>query len=1050
MNNFVKSLISFSLTNRFFIFFCIVLLLVIGVISFQATPIEAYPDTTNTEIQVITQFPGRSAEEVEKYVTIPIEVAMNSVQKKTNVRSITLFGLSWIKIIFDDEVEDAFARQQVNNLLANVNLPTGVQAIVQPPAGPTGEVYRFVLKSKKKTSRELKTLMDWVLYKQMLSVPGVADMVSFGGEVKTFEISINPKKLSDLGYSPLQIINAIQKSNVNVGGDVIEKNGQAYVVRGIGLLNNISEIGHVVIDNQNGVPILVKDIADVKESHIPRLGQVGLDQDNDQVEAIVLMRKGENPTQVVKDVNIKIQEINDKILPKDTKIITFYNRQNLVDFATHTVLHNLGEGIVLVTVIVFIFMADWRTTLIVSLIIPLSLLFAFICLRLKGMNANLLSLGAVDFGIIIDGAVVMVEGIFVALDHQAQKMGMEKFNNLFKLGLIKNATAETGKAVLFSKLIILTALFPIFMFQKIEGKLFSPLAYTLGFALLGALILTLTFVPLMASMLLNKNVRERDNFIVRGFLKGGLRLFNWNDRNRKITLIGSGIILAIGFFLASFLGTEFLPELDEGSLYIRASLPLSISLPEAVKVADTMRAIFKKFPEVSHVISQTGRPDDGTDVAGFYNLEFFVDTKPKDDWGGGETKENLVDKMQKELSIYPGILLNFSQPISDNVEEAVSGVKGSIAVKIFADDLEFLDKKANQVYKILGKVRGIEDLGIIKNIGQPEIRIDLNQEKMALYGVQTLDAQAVINMAIGGLAVSQIYEGEKHFDLRVRYQEPYRRNENEIGKLLVPTLKGTQVQLSEIATITSHTGPILVFRETNKRFIAVKFSIRGRDMGSTIKEAQEKVNAAVHLPQGAFAQWAGDFENQQRASKRLLQVVPISLIVIFIILFIIFGNVRDAGLVLMNVPFAIIGGIITLLIRDINFSISAGIGFIALFGLCIQNGVILISRFKTNLNSSANGIKPTLRVAIQEGVVSMIRPVIMTALMAAIGLVPAALSTGIGSEASRPLATVIIGGLITGTLFVLFVFPIIFEMVYTYEEKKRLEKARNQENLAID
>ncbi len=1047
MNNFVKSLIAFSLKNRFFIFFCIILLVIIGIISFESTPIEAYPDTTNTEIQIITQFSGRSAEEVEKYVTIPIEVAMNSVQKKTNVRSITLFGLSWVKIIFEDEVEDAFARQQVNNLLANINLPAGIIPVVQPPAGPTGEVYRFVLKSQKKTSRELKTLMDWTLYKQMLSVPGVADMVSFGGEVKTFEVSINPRKITDLGYSPLQIINAIQKSNVNVGGDVIEKNGQAYVVRGIGLLNNVSEIGHVVIDNLNGVPLLVKDVAEVKESHIPRLGQVGLDKDNDQVEAIVLMRKGENPTEVIKNVNLKIAEINNKILPKDTKIVTFYNRQNLVDFATHTVLHNLGEGIILVTVIVFIFMADWRTTLIVSLIIPLALLFAFICLRLKGMNANLLSLGSVDFGIIIDGAVVMVEGIFVALDHQAQKIGMEKFNNLFKLGLIKNATAETGKAVLFSKLIILTALFPIFMFQKIEGKLFSPLAYTLGFALLGALILTLTFVPLMASLLLNKNVKERDNVIVRGFLKGGLGIFSWNNKNRKITLIGSGVILALGFFFSTFLGTEFLPELDEGSLYIRANLPLSISLPEAVKVADTMRRIFNKFPEVNHVISQTGRPDDGTDVAGFYNLEFFVDIKPKDDWGKGETKEELIDKMQKALSIYPGVLLNFSQPISDNVEEAVSGVKGSIAVKIFADDLDLLNKKANQIYKILEKVRGIVDLGIVKNLGQPEIRIDLNQEKMALYGVQTADAQAVINMAIGGLAVSQIYEGEKHFDLRVRYQESFRKNEEDMGKLLVPTLKGTQVPLSEISTITSHTGPILVFRESNKRFIAVKFSIRGRDMGSTIEEAQTKVNAAVHLPQGAFAQWAGDFENQQRASNRLIQVVPISLIVIFIILFVIFGNVRDAGLVLLNVPFAIIGGIITLLIRDINFSISAGIGFIALFGLCIQNGVILISRFKTNLSIGQNGIKPSLQVAIQEGVVSMIRPVIMTALMAAIGLVPAALSTGIGSEASRPLATVIIGGLITGTLFVLFVFPIIFEMVYTFEEKIRRKKMSHVDTL---
>ncbi len=1028
--NFIKNIISFSLKNRFFIFFCVGILLVVGIISFRNTPIEAFPDITNTEITIITQWPGRSAEEMEKYVTIPLEVALNPIQGKTSIRSIQLFGLSWIKIIFDDDVDDFHARQQVFNLLSGVTLPDNIQPQVQPPTGPTGEIYRFTLKSKTRSARDLKTLMDWVVYRQMLQVPGVADMVSFGGEVKTYEISVNPKKLADLKLTPLQVFQAVQKSNINVGGDVLTKNGQAYVVRGIGLLNNVSEIQNVIVDNQNGIPILVKNVADVSESNQPHLGQVGRDTANNVVESIVLMRKGENPTQVVKDVNAKVKEINDKILPRDTKIDTFYNRQNLVDYATHTVLHNLAEGIILVTLIVFIFMADWRTTLIVSLIIPLSLLFAFICLRIKGMNANLLSLGAVDFGIIIDGAVVMVEGIFVALDELAHRVGMEKFNKLSKLGLIKKATTESGRAIFFSKLIILTGLLPIFLFQKIEGKTFSPLAYTLGFALLGALILTMTFVPLMASLLLNKNVREKNNFVVRNVHKYGLRFYGFTHSHRKIALIFAASILAIGLYSASFLGTEFLPQLNEGGIYVRASLPMSISLPEGVKVADTMRRVFKQFAEVKGVISQTGRPDDGTDVTGFYNLEFFVDLNPQDDWKRKETKEELIDEMQKKLNLFPGVDLNFSQPIMDNVEEAVSGVKGSNAVKIFSDDLDVLNTKAEQVYKILKNIRGVEDLGIVKNIGQPELRIDLNQEKMGLYGVATADAQAVIGLAIGGQAATQIYEGEKHFDLRVRYMPEYRTNEKDIGKLLVPTLSGTQIPLSEIADISTKTGPLLVFREATKRFIGVKFSVRNRDLGGTITEAQQKVNAAISLPKGSYMEWAGDFENEERATNRLIQVVPISLIGIFFILFIIFGNVKDSGIVLLNVPFAIIGGIFMLLIRDINFSISAGIGFIALFGLCIQNGVILISKFKHNLGDMNIKPRPTLAKAIKLGVEQRLRPVIMTATMAAIGLLPAALSTGIGSESSRPLATVVIGGLITDTLFDLFIFPIIFELAY--------------------
>lgn len=1032
MNKLIKRIIAFSLKNKLFIFLATIILIIWGAIAFKNIPIEAFPDVTNTQITIITQWAGRSAEEVEKFVTAPIEVAMNPVQKKTSVRSTTVFGLSVVKVIFDDHVDDAFARQQVNNLLRDIELPEGADPDIQPPTGPTGEIFRYTLSSTSKSVRDLKTLQDWVIERQLLGVPGVGDVVSFGGEVKTYEIKVNPQKLASYNITPLDVFNAASKSNINVGGDVIVDNSQSYVVRGIGLINNVEEIGNIIVDNINGTPVLVKDVADVEISALPRLGQVGRDKQNDVVEGIIVMRKGENPGEVIKRVQEKIDYLNDKVLPSDVKINTFYNRNDLITYATHTVLHNMLEGIVFVTVIVFLFMADWRTTVIVAIVIPLSLLFAFICLTMRGMSANLLSMGAIDFGIIIDGAVVMVEGIFVLLDQKAHRYGMQRFNRLSKLGMIKNTGGELGKAIFFSKLIIIAGLLPIFSFQKVEGKMFAPLAWTLGFALLGALLLTLTLIPLLSSILLRKNVREKHNVFVEGLTKGVMRLFNFTYAKKRISIIIATAAVAIGLFSFKFLGTEFLPELDEGAIYIRATCPLSVSLDESRELANKMRKIVLSYPEVRQVMSQTGRPNDGTDATGFYNIEFHVDIYPKSEWKSGLTKEQLIDKMQKSLSVYPGIDLNFSQPIMDNVEEAVSGVKGSLCVKIYGDSLAYTEKKAYEVYNVMKKVEGVEDLGVIRNIGQPELRIDLDQNKMALYGVTTADANAIISMAIGGKGVSQIYEGEKKFQLRLRYQENYRNNAEAISNLLVPTLRGAQVPIKNIATIERLTGPSVIFRDDNRRYSAIKFSVRGRDMGSTIAEAQQKVNKAVKLNKGYEMQWAGDFENQQRATNRLGQVVPVSLLIIFLILFVMFGNVKDAGMVLLNVPFAIIGGIAALLITGTNFSISAGIGFIALFGICIQNGVILISVFKSNLQKikKQEFDHHSLEQAIKQGVQSRVRPVIMTALMAAIGLLPAALSHGIGSETSKPLAIVVIGGLITATVLTLLVFPLFFYAGY--------------------
>jgi len=1055
MIKFLKSIIGFSLKNKYFILFAAVVLIVVGVITFLNMPIEAFPDVTNTEIVIITQWQGRSAEEVEKFVTIPIEIALNPAQQKISLRSTSIFGLSYIKLIFEDNVVDKDARQQVMNLLPNAVLPGNAQPSVQPPTGPTGEIFRYTLKSTFRDVRELKTMQDWVIDRQLRSVQGIGDVTSFGGKTKTYEIKVNPEKLANLGLTPLDIFTAVQKTNINVGGDMIIESNQAFVVRGIGLLNDIEEIKNIIIENNNGIPLLVKDVATVEISNMPRLGLVAkgqrqldakgkstLSDEPDVVEAIIVMRKGENPSDVVTRIKEKIDYLNEFVLPSDTRIMPYYDRSDLIGYATHTVLHNLTEGILLVTLLVSLFMFNWRTTLIVAVIIPMALLFAFICLHLMHMSANLLSLGAVDFGIIIDGAVVMVEGIFVILDHQARELGMDRFNKMAKLGLIRKNGANLGKAIFFAKLIIIAGLLPIFAFEKVEGKMFSPLAYTLGFALLGALITTLTLVPVLISLLLKKNVREKHNPVVHTIMGFMLKGFERTFKKQRLVVILAVVAMVVGFYSFTHLDSEFLPELNEGSIWLRVQTPYSISLDKSVAIAKDARAIVMKFPQVKYCVTQTGRPDDGTDVAGYYNNEFDIILYPEDEWKPEITKEKLIDEMNQKLSVIPGVNLNFSQPIMDNVEEAVSGVKGSICMKIYGDSLNYMEEKVNQVYNILRHVKGIEDLGVIPNIGQPELDINLDQRKMALYGVATADANAVVSMAIGGLGTgglpaSVLYEGIKTFEIRVRLPDEFRKTPEQIGELLVPTMNGSRVPIKEIAIISKKTSTCLIFRDDNKRYSALKFSIRGRDMGNTIAEAQKKVDAVVKLKRGYRMAWQGDFENQQRAQKRLALVVPISLLLILILLFGMFGSLRDALLVFTNVPFAIVGGIVALHLTGTNFSISAAIGFIALFGICIQQGVLLITMFKQNLNRVGGQVDP-LYSAIRLGVNSQIRPVMMTALMAAIGLLPAAISHGIGSESSRPLARVVIGGILCAMLFSLWVFPLIFNMAY----KNRFARTR--------
>ena len=1036
MNNFIRSILTFALTNRFAVFFGVVLIIVGGVVAFLNTPVETFPDVTNTNVIVITQWPGRSAEEVERFITLPLETEFNSVPRKSTLRSVSLFGLSVVTMIFEDGVDNFTAQTNVANRIASVDLPDGVSAEVQPPYGPTGEIYRFTLESKTKDVTELKTIQDWVIERQIKSVPGIADVVSFGGKVKTIEVSMNPTLLANYGFTAIDVDQAIQSSNINVGGDVLKQGNQSLVVRGIGLLTDPDDVAGIIIDNVKGVPIKVRDVATVKESFQPRLGIVGRDKQDDVVECIVVMRKGENPNDVIPALKDKITQLNEQILPKDVKIKTFYDRTTLNNYTLHTVGENVLMGIGLVTLILLIFLADWRTTLTVAIVIPLALLFAFICLRLKGMTANLLSIGALDFGIIIDGAVVMVEGLFVMLAHRADQMGMLKFNKRSKLSWIAQNATELGKSIFTSKIIIITALLPIFTFQKVEGKLFSPLAWTIGFALTGSLIVSLTLIPLLCSLLLNKNVRERHNPIVSGLEKIYVPSLNWAIRQPlSIMLIALGA-LAFSLYLFLFhIGSEFLPQLNEGSIYVRASLPYSVALDESYAYTSKFRAIFKEFPEVRGVISQTGRPNDGTDPTGFFNNEFFVDLYPKEDWKREITKEELVAQMQQKLARFRGISFNFSQPISDNVEEAVSGVKGSMAIKIIGQDLSVLDKEATKVFNVMKHVPGVSDLGVFRNLGQPEFRIQLDPQKLALYNVPTNVAQSVIETAIGGKTVTQFYEGERHFDIKVRYDERFRYSPELIENLLVPTRSGSKIPLKELAAISTRSGPAFVYRENNARFIAIKFSVRNRDLGSTIADAQKRVSQQVKLPDGFQMRWAGEFENQTRAERQLAIVVPISITIIFLILLFTFGSALDATLIILNVPFALIGGMLALWFTGINFSISAGVGFICLFGVSVQDGVILINRFKENLHN-----KLPISEAIREGALTRVRPVVMTALMASLGLLPAALSTGIGSETQKPLATVMIGGLMTCTVLSLLILPVTYELIHSRRARKELAK----------
>ena len=1030
MQKFIQNIVAFSLKNPIIVFFLTGLLIIIGVFSLKHTPIEAFPDVTNTRARIITQWSGRSAEEIEKFITLPIMKQMNTIPKKSEVRSISLFGLSVVTVIFDDDVDDFYAQQYASNRLQGISLPDGAEAEIEPPYGATGEIFRYVIRSDRPV-KEITALQDWVIERELVSVSGVADIVSFGGEEKIYEIKINPTELANYDLSPLDVYEAVSKSNINVGGDVIERGSQAYVVRGVGLLIKTEDIENILIESRGNTPILVKHVAQVEISAKPRLGQVGLQDEDDLVQGIVVMLRGENPNEVIPRLKEKIEELNSTVLPKDVQIEPFIDRTELVSTTVNTVTKNILEGIFLVSVIVFIFLYNWRTTVIVASVIPLAFLFAIMMLRIQDLPANLISMGAIDFGLLLEGTLVIVEVVFVTMEKKAHKIGMPKFNKMSKSGLIKKSAGSVAVYIVFAQIILIVALFPIFSFQKVEGKMFAPLAFTLGYALLGSLILSITYVPAMCKVLLRKNIVERDNKISRFFSENLYKLFVWSTKHKKATILGFVVLIAICGIRFMDYGTEFIPKLNEGALYVRATLPNSVNLNESTRLANEMKSKIRGFEEVKFVLNQVGRPNDGSDPTGFFNIEFHIQLYPEKEWKSKLSKDELVEEMRKELQTYPGIVFGFSQPIQDNVEEYVAGVKSSLVVKIFGNDLFKLEEYADQVADAIRDVKGIEDLNVYRNIGLPELRIQLHDHKMARYGVDMANAQAVVEMAIGGSAVTAFYEEDRMFDVRIRFAKEYRDDDKNIGDILIPTGSGTKVPLREISTISYITGPTFIYREGSSRYIAVGFSIEGRDLGSTIAEAKEKVAENTNIPKENKVVWAGEFESKERATAQLAIIVPAVLLLVLFLLYFNFGTIKDTLISALTIPFAFIGGFISLWITGTVFGISAGIGFIILFGVATIDGIVLIGVMRDNLRAGM-----PLTEAIDKGVRSRIRPIVMIALMGSMGLFPASISTGMGSEIQKPLAIMIVGGLLICMILSLTVLPQVFYWVHRKKIKK--------------
>ena len=1043
----IKRLVDLSLNNRFIVVIIATLLFAWGIISFHNLPVEAYPDVANNYVNVITQWPGRSAEDVEQQVTIPLEIGMAGIPHMTHLRSTTLAGLSSVTMIFDDDSEDDWNREKVLERLSQVTLPIGLQPQIGTDWSPVGQIYWYTLRSTNPAvdTMQLKSIEDWQLEKAFRGVPGVVDVSSFGGVTREYQIILDPEKLISYGLTIQQVQQQIAANNVNAGGSFIEQGSQQINVQEVGLFTSVHDIEQTVLKSSNGTPIHVADVARVIQGPKIRLGQIGksckpedgtcdmspkeirredgkIIDDNDVVEGIVLLQKGENSDVALAGIHAKVEELNKHVLPPGVRIVPFLDRSDLLHLTTATVLDNLTKGIILVAIILFAFLGNLRGAFIVAITIPFALMFASICLDLRHIPANLLSLGALDFGMVVDGAVVMVENIVRHLSHhrQADKTVMQQ---------IREAAHEVQRPVFYAIAIIITTYLPIFTLQSVEGRLFKPMAWTVAFALLGALIFSMIIAPVLASFLYPKGTTEWQNPVLHWITTRYRRAAIWGIDHKFVPVGAAIVLLLLGMFLVfgGSIGSEFLPHLDEGALWVRGSLAPSTGPTESLAITDHARVVLASFPEVTQVVSQTGRPDDGTDTTGFFNTEYFVDLKPKKEWRPvfHQDKDELVAAMNRELVKTPGVIWNFSQPISDNVEEAVSGVKGELAVKLYGTDLKTLEQKGDQIVDVMSHVPGVADLGLFRVIGQPNLEYTVDRAAAARYGVNVADVQAAIEGSVGGTIdgapVTQVLDGEARYDVMVRYDSPYRSTPEAISNIRLLAPSGERVSLAQLTHVKVQDGAEEIYREGATRYVAIKYSVRGRDLGSTVREAIAKVNKQVKLPVGYHLDWAGEYESQQRSSRRLEIVLPITVLIIFMILYGMFSSFKWALLILCNVAVAPVGGLLALLISGTHFSVSSGVGFLALFGVSVQTGIIMLEYIN---QMRVNGYP--VKDAAVEGAVLRLRPIMMTMLVATLGLLPAALSHGIGSDAQRPFAIVIVGGLVCALVMSVFLLPTLY------------------------
>ena len=1013
----INRIVAASLRQRFLVVLAIFLLSGVGIWSLYRLPVEAYPDLSPPMVEITTQWPGHAAEEVERLITVPVEVEMNGIPRMTVLRSISLYGLSDVRLTFRDGTDNDFARRQVFERIADLNLPNGVTPSVAPLFSPSGLIYRYVLQSPDRSPMELKTIEDWIVERQYKSVPGVADDSGLGGETMQYQVLLDPAKVAGAGLSVPQVVTALAANNDNAGGGFYSQGGQFYYVRGLGRLRTPEDIGDVVLAVHNGIPTLVKDIGRVVIDHAPRLGQFGYQDQDDAVEGVILMRTGEKTQEVLKRVQAKTDDLNRNILPKDVKIHTFYDRSDLISLTTETVESNLLRGMVLVIIVLVFFLYDVRAGLIVATAIPLALLFAFICLDLRDVSANLLSIGAVDFGILVDGAVVMVENVFRQI---AERPGQPLRE------VIADAAAEVDRPIFYAVAVIVAGFLPIYVLSGPSSKLFTPMADTMIFAIVGSLIVTLTLLPVLCSWAFRRGVRERRNpgfEAVRSVYIRGLDFclaYPWG------TTLASGLVLGGSLLLLPTIGAEFMPHLDEGALWIRATMPYTISFEESRKIAPQVRQILRSFPEVTVVASEHGRPDDGTDPTGFFNVEFFVGLKPYREWKGRyRTKANLIEAVNEKLQAFPGIIFNYTQPAEDAVDEAETGLKSALAVKVFGTDLETLETKGKAIKRVLEGVRGIKGITLVQELGQPSLTVNINRSKIARYGLNVADINGLIEAAVGGAAATQVVQGEKQFDLVVRLEQQFRDNPEEISNILVATPDGSQIPLKEFADIRVENGASFIYREDNSRYIGVQFSVEGRDLAGAVEDARQQVQARVPLPEGYRLDWGGEYKDYTASRQQLKVVLPLTLFVIFLLLFALYRNFKFPLITVLGVLLsAPLGGIVALWLTHTPFSVSSGIGFLALFGVSVQTAVVYISYV-----NELRGGGMEFHQAIREGAILRLRPIMMTALVAALGLLPAAIATGVGTDSQRPFALVIVSGLFTRLLISVFLMPALYFIV---------------------